>query len=350
MTVRTIAELLGAEVTGNDSVEILAIAPIDLAESTDLTYAIDDKRLAKLSESNAGAAVIPKQSNPPETSIPLIRVENVDEAIAKILEQLTEDENVPPAGIDPSAIVADSAVVAEDSAIGPYVVIGPRSTIGPRCVLHTRVSIGADVAVDECTVLDVGAVIKDHCQIGKRVRIGCNSVIGRDGFGYYMAGGQHKFMPHAGNAIIEDDVCIGSCSCVDRAKFGSTRVGAGTKIDNQVQVAHSVQIGKSCLICGQSGLAGSCKLGDYGILAGHAGIRDNISLGNNVQIAAFAAVSADVPDGQIVAGVPARPAKEAYRMLKAAIKLPELLKRVKHLETKLDKLGSSKDNQEPGNG
>jgi UDP-3-O-[3-hydroxymyristoyl] glucosamine N-acyltransferase len=178
--------------------------------------------------------------------------------------------------------------------------------------------------------------------IGRGVRIGPNSVIGHDGFGYHFAGGVHHKVPHVGTVIIEDDVELGACACVDRAKFGVTRVGAGTKIDNLVQIAHNVQVGKGCLLAALAGVAGSAELGDFVVMGGHAGVRDNVTLGAGVQASAFAAVAGDVPAGDTVAGIPARTWKEEGRIVAASAKLPELIKRIRDLEERISRLESPK--------
>ena len=203
--------------------------------------------------------------------------------------------------------------------------------------------VGAGATLGRDVVLLEGAVVRYGCVLGDRVRIGSNSVIGYDGFGYYHLDGVHHKIPHAGNVVIEDDVEIGACSCVDRAKFGSTRICAGAKIDNLVQIAHNVHIGPGCLLAGHSGVAGSTKLGAYVVMGGHSGVRDNVSVGSGVRIAACSGVAADVPDGEAMAGTPALPAREEMRIMKAGKKLPDLLKRVKDLEARLKAIESSKD-------
>ena len=333
MTVRAIADLVGGTVEGDETVRVTGVAAIATAGPDEITFAVDGKRALALTESAAGAAIA--GAGDVQAPMPLVRVENVDAAVAKLLEAMSPGDDLPAVGVHPSAAVAPDAVLADDVAVAPGVVIGPRTRLGAGCALCANVSLGADVELGERTVLQDGVAVRRDCQIGSRVHIGPNSVIGADGFGYFTAGGVHRKVPHIGNVVIEDDVELGACVCVDRAKFGSTRIGAGTKIDNLVQVAHNVQIGKGCLIAGQCGIAGSASLGDFVVMGGGAGIRDNISIGKGAQCAAVSAVANDVPDGQVVAGIPAVPARDALRIVQSTAKLPELLKRVKALESRL---------------
>lgn len=338
LTVQQVAAAVGGAVEGDGSKRLSGLAAMDSASAEHLTFAADDRRAAQLARSLAGAAIV-NQAAPP-AAMPLIRVADVQAAIASLLSQLAGPEDLPPVGIAASAVIAADAIVPPDAALGPGVVIGAKAVLGPGCVLCANVSIGAGAVLGCNCVLFEGVVIRSGSVIGNNVRIGPNSVIGWDGFGYYFADGVHHKIVHAGNVVIEDDVEIGACTCIDKAKFGSTRIGRGSKIDNLVQVAHNVQVGNGCILVGQCGLAGSTKLGNYVIIGGHAGIRDNISLGDGVQCSAFAAVAQDVPAGQVVAGVPAGPAKEQFRMFQAMTKLPELLKRVKELEKRLSTLES----------
>ncbi|MDY6914263.1 MAG: UDP-3-O-(3-hydroxymyristoyl)glucosamine N-acyltransferase [Planctomycetota bacterium] len=341
LTIRQVAELIGGDVEGDDSARIAAVASLESAGPAELTFVVDGKHAARLSESKAGAAVVSRMA--PSAPMPLIRVDDVQAAVARVLDAFCEPEDLPPVGRHPSAVLADDAEVADDVAIGPNVSVGSRAKISAGCVLCAGVCIGAGVTLGRDVVLREGVVVTARCVLGDRVRVWPNSVIGADGFGYYFADGAHRKIPHAGNVVIEQDVEIGACSCIDRAKFGSTRIGAGTKVDNLVQVAHNVQVGRGCILVGRCGIAGSAVLGDYVTIGGGAGIRDNIKLGSGAKCSAFAAVASDVADGQVVAGVPAIPAARALRAAKAGEKLPELIKRVRKLESRLDALVSSKN-------
>ena len=342
MTVRAIADVVGGVVEGGPDVPITGVAAIDVAGPGDVTFAIDARRVAALAKCGAGAAIVGRDASPAE--MPLIRVTDVNTAVAALLAHLAPAEDLPPVGVHPRACIAEDAQLGPDVAVGPGVTVGPRVKIGPRSVLCANVSVCADVVLGEETVLFDGAVVRHGCLVGNRVRIGPNSVIGFEGFGYYHADGVHHRIPHVGAVIIADDVDIGACTCVDRGKFEPTRIGAGTKLDNLVQIGHSVQVGRHCLMAGQVGVAGSTRLGDGVVIGGSAGLRDNIVLGDGVQCAAFSAVAGNVLPGQAVAGAPAVPARDAYRMMMAQARLPGLIKRVRSLESRLKALESSKDN------
>jgi len=342
MTVRQVAECVGGAVEGDGTLVLEGVAPLEAAGPNQLTFAADAKFAARLQESRAGAALVGKGLQRP--GMPLIRVDDVQAALVKLLEKIAEPEDLPPVGVHPSAVISPKATVAPDAAVGPHVAVEAGATIGAGCVLCAGVYVGPDVSVGERTVLAPGVVVRARVKIGRRVRIGPNSVIGGDGFGYHYSGGVHHKVPHVGTVEIEDDVELGSCACVDRAKFGVTRVGAGTKIDNLVQIAHNVQVGRGCLMAALAGVAGSAELGDYVVLGGHAGVRDNIAIGPGVQVAAYSGVAGDVGPGERVAGIPARPWKEEGRIMMGVAKVPDLLKRVRELEERIRVLESANHN------
>lgn len=340
ITASQVAAVVGGSVEGDGQVSLSSVAPMDSATAGQLTFATDERRAARLGASNASAAIV--AAHPSSAPMTLIRVANVQKALATLLGHIADAEDLP-AGRHASAVVDPSAVLAGDVRMGPNVTVGPRAKIGSGCVLCANASVGADVVIGDDTILFDGAVIRSGSRLGSRVRIGPNSVIGWDGFGFYFAGGVHNRIPHAGSVVIEDDVEIGACACVDKAKFGTTFIGAGTKIDNLVQVAHNVQMGRGCVVAGLCGVAGSAKLGNYVIVGGHAGIRDNVTIGDGVQCAAFTGVMHDLTGGQTVAGMPAGPATHQYRIMLGMQKLPELIKKVRELESRLAALEPPKN-------
>jgi UDP-3-O-[3-hydroxymyristoyl] glucosamine N-acyltransferase len=270
-------------------------------------------------------------------------VDQVEGAVAQVLALIGEHEGLPPPGVHPSAIVADDAEVGSGVAIGPGVVVGSGVRIGRGAVLCPHVVVGADAVVGDETILLAGTVVERRCRIGRGCRIGPNAVIGSSGFGYYFSAGSHQRVPHTGTVEIGDDVDIGACSCVDRAKFGATRVGDGTKIDNLVQVAHNVQIGRHCVLAGLVGIAGSTVLKDGVVLGGHVGIRDNITLGAGLRCAAFSAIAQDMPDGAVVAGFPAFDARRWLRSVRLFESLAEMHERIRQVEAKVKALESAAD-------
>lgn len=339
MTVREVAELVGGQVEGDGETIVDSLAPLDAAQGGQLTFALDERRMNKLGECRAAAAIVPKAAS--GLAMAQVVVGDVQAALSALLAALHPGEDLPPRGVHPSATVAADGVLGADVAVGPGVVIGAGASIGEGTALLANVVVGRRAKIGRHCVLAEGVVVRWGCVVGDRVRIGPNSVIGEDGFGYHTVGGVHRKIPHAGNVVIEDDVEIGACSCVDRAKFGSTRVGAGTKIDNLVQVAHNVQVGAGCILVAQCGIAGSARLGRYVVLGGSAGVRDNISMGDGAQCAAYSAVAGDVQAGEIVAGTPAGPARQRLRTLQVLDKLPDLIKQVRQIETRLQNLEST---------
>lgn len=343
LTVGRIAELIGGTVEGDSSVRIESMESLGSTGAGGLTFAADNKRAELLVDSQAGAAIVGKTATVGDTSIPLIRVEDVHAAVATLLGYLSPPDDLPPVGVDQAARVSPDAQLGENVRIAPGVVIAGGTRISNGSALCGNVLIGSNVEIGKDVVLCEGVSVHRDCIIGDRVVIGPNSVIGYDGFGYYHTGEVHKKVPHIGNVVIEDDVEIGACTCIDRAKFGSTRIGAGSKIDNLVQVAHNVQMGRGCLLAGQCGIAGSVKMGDFVVLGGKAGIRDNVSIGNRVTCGGATAVLEDVPDGATLFGIPGIPAKEKFRQILLINKLPELVKRLRELEKRLDTLEFAKD-------
>ncbi|MFP4353790.1 MAG: UDP-3-O-(3-hydroxymyristoyl)glucosamine N-acyltransferase [Phycisphaerae bacterium] len=340
-TTQQIADAIGARCEGPGEVEISGPAAIDAAGPGQITFAADSRRAAGLAASKASAAIV---ADAPESApMVLLRVDDVEAAWSNLLGLFAPELAEPAEGIDPTARVDASAKIDPAAAIGQNVVIGPGAVvaagavIGPNCVLEQDAIIGA------ATRLHAGVVVRHRCTIGAGCTIGPNCVIGHEGFGYFFRDGAHQLVPHVGNVVIEDSVELGACVCVDRAKFGSTRVGAGTKVDNLVQIAHNVQIGAGCLLVGQCGIAGSARLGDYVIIGGSAGVRDHVQLGDQARLAAYSAAAGDIPAGQTFAGTPAAEAKEAFRQVMALAKLPDLLKQVKKLESRVKALESPED-------
>lgn len=335
LTLRQVAERLGGTVEGDETRTVRGLAALEEAGPDELTFASEPKHFSALGKTRAAAALVPVGAHP-QPAPALVHVSNVPLAVGQLLAWLAPPEDLPPRGVDTSAVVHPTARVAADAAVGPKVTIGPRATVGAGTALCAGVALGADVCVGAGCVLQEGVVVRSGCVLGDRVRIGPNSVIGADGYGYVFAGGVHHKIPHIGNVVIEDDVELGACVCVDRAKWGSTRIGAGTKIDNLCQIAHAVQVGPGVLMAAQVGVAGSTKIGPFAVFGGKVGVRDNIEIGPGAVIGACACIAQSVTTTRPQMGVPSRDALAFLQQQKALEKLPELLHRVKKLERRME--------------
>lgn len=267
-------------------------------------------------------------------------VDDVELAMARALALFAPPIWRPGEGIDPTARVDATARLGPGCRVGPLVVIGPHVVLGARCVLHPGVVLGAETALGDDCELFPHVVVRERCRLGHRVTVHAGSIIGTDGFGYRWDGRQHLKVPQIGRVVIEDDVEIGSCTCIDRAKFGETVVGRGTKIDNLVQVAHNVRIGNHCIITGQVGLAGSVVVGHGVVFGGQSAVRDHVRLGDGAMVAACSAVAEDVAPGAVVSGLPALPHRQSLREQGALRRLPELVQQARQLQEQVRQLAA----------
>ncbi|HZF02442.1 MAG TPA: UDP-3-O-(3-hydroxymyristoyl)glucosamine N-acyltransferase [Methylomirabilota bacterium] len=331
-TTSEISKLIGGEVVGDGNAALKNFATIESAQLGDLTFAENEEFFARAEQSAATAIIADKRFS--STKKILIRVPNARVAFAKALALFFPEPKFS-AGIHPTAVVAKSVQVDSSAHIGPHCVVGERVKIGARSVLQAGNFVGDDSKLGDDVNLFPNVTIYPRGQIGNRVRIHANSVIGSDGYGYVLDEGVHRKVPQIGNVVIGDDVEIGAGVTIDRGALGPTVIGKGTKIDNLVQIAHNVQIGEHCLVVAQVGIAGSSKLGNYVVLAGQAGIGGHLKIGNQVTVAAQSGVMNDIPDGEKWLGAPAQPDRQTKRQMIAIQHLPELLKRVAELEKKL---------------
>ena len=328
-TAARIAEQLEGEIIGDGTIALTGFSSADLAGPGDLTFAEKDTHFAAADASAASAILV---SGPfSSTSKVIIRVPNARVAAARVLPLFFPPEEYPP-GIHPSADIAPTAQVDVSAYVGPACVIGPGVTIGARSALLGGNHIGRDCQVGDDVRLFPNVVLYERTRIGHRVAIHAGTVIGSDGYGYVFDQGRHRKVLQVGNVIIEDDVEIGANSAIDRAALGSTVIGAGTKIDNLVHIAHNVVFGQHCLIMGQCGFAGSTQFGDYCVIASQSGVAGHLTIGHRVTVGGKSGVTRDLADGQTVLGFPAVPDKQAKRQWIGVQQLPELIVRMRELE------------------
>ena len=334
-TAAYLAEQLKGEVVGDGSVLLTGFSSADRACAGDLTFAEKDAYFAA-AEASAASAILVSGPFTSATKV-VIRVANARVAAARVLPLFFPPEEHPP-GIHPSASIAPSAQVDATACVGPGCVIGPGVTIGARSALLGGNHIGRDCRIGEDVRLFPNVVLYSRTQIGHRVAIHAGTVIGSDGYGYVFDRGRHLKILQVGNVIIEDDVEIGANCAIDRAALGSTVIGAGTKIDNLVHVAHNVVFGRHCLIMGQCGFAGSTRFGDYCVLASQSGVAGHLKIGSQVTVGGKSGVTRNVADKETVLGYPAVPDKQAKRQWIGIQKLPEMILRMRELEKQVAEL------------
>ncbi len=337
ISLKELAALCGGRVVGDENVVVSSIASLDVAKAGELTFLTGTKNFSDISESlktNKIAAVITSE-NIPDLPVPSIRLKNPHLGLIAALNFFRKEVKIS-YKIHPTAYVSESATVASDAIVGPNAVVEDGAIIGAGSHIEGTAYIGRFAKIGSNTHIHPGVKILDDCVVGSNCIIHSNTVIGSDGYGFAQEQGQHIKVPQLGNVIIEDNVEIGACVTVDRATMESTVIGEGTKTDNHIHIAHNVKIGKKCLIVAQVGIAGGATIGDYVVIAGKAGIIGHVHIGTGSTILSCGIVTNNVPEKSYISGFPAKPHQEELRIKGALRKLPDLIKRVKNLENKID--------------
>lgn len=331
MKVSAIAKLLRGNLTGNAEHEIHAVAALDTAGPSDLAYVERLLSLDQAADSRAGCLLVPEGASlPGHTTIALPYPKL---ALIRAAEALHPAPSPPP-GIHPTAVVAPDAQLATDCSVSANVVIESGATVGAGSRLLPGVYLGEGVRLGAHCTLHPRVTVYPGAQIGDRVIIHAGVVIGSDGFGYVLAEGRHVKFPQLGKIVIEDDVEIGSNTTLDRGSLGSTVIGQGTKIDNLVQIAHNVKIGRHCIIVSQTGISGSAEVGDYVVMAGQVGVGEHAHIEDRVVVGGQAGVLPGkiVRSGSVVWGTPCRPMSEFKKTIARLARLDALAEKVKELE------------------
>jgi UDP-3-O-[3-hydroxymyristoyl] glucosamine N-acyltransferase len=300
-----------------------------------LAYVESPRALAQAEASQAGCLLVPEGASLAGQTT--IAVRHPKLALVRVAEAL-HPAATPPAGIHPTAVVAPDAQVAADCSVGPNVVIEGEVTVGAGTRLGAGVFLGQGVRVGAQCILHPRVTVYPGAQIGNRVILHAGAVIGSDGFGYVFAEGRHVKFPQLGKIVIEDDVEIGSNTTLDRGSLGSTIIGQGTKIDNLVQIAHNVKIGRHCIIVSQTGISGSSEVGDYVVMAGQVGVGDHARIEDRVVVGGQAGVLPGkiVRAGSVVWGTPCRPMSEFKKTIARLARLDALAEKVKALAKQID--------------
>lgn len=338
-TVRELAEFLHGKLE-NDAPELKVTGVNGLVEAgaNDISFAVPP-HVEHCHLSKAGVMVLGFDDPVLPDNRPVIRVENPRAAFAALLELFRHRAEVERVVSD-KAYIAPSAKIGKDVAIMPFVYIDEGAEIGDGTVIYPHVYVGRNVKVGSNCLFYPSSTIREGCVLGNKVVLQSGAVIGGDGFGYITdkKTGKHSFVLQAGNVVLEDEVEIGSNSCIDRATAGSTVVGAGTKIDNLVHLGHNDVLGKNCLVVAHVGISGSVTAGDNCVFAGQVGTVGHITIGNNCQFAGRTGITHNIPDNSVCAGFPAQPYKEWLKQEANLRKVGDLLKKVKELEKALAEL------------
>ena len=343
LTATQLAQKLGAELIGDGSVCIAEVSPLKTAGEKSVTFLSDKKHTADLRDSQAGAVIVSEVIE--KLNKPQLIVENVDVALIKVLNIFARQLKRAEPGIEKDAVIAEDAEIGKNSYIGHGVVIDANVRIGENSIINSGSMIRENSRVGDNCRIDSNVVIYHNCQIGNNVIIQANTVIGATGFGYAFIDGVHQLIPHNGGVVIEDFVEIGANTCIDRAKFGNTIIGAGSKIDNLVQIAHNVEIGKCCLIVAQVGIAGSAKIGNGVVFAGQSGTSDNVEIGDGVIVGFRTVAVKDIEAGKKVLGVPAIDFSQEAKLIALRKRLPKMADQLKQLSKRIERLEASEDNK-----
>ncbi|MBI9018258.1 MAG: UDP-3-O-(3-hydroxymyristoyl)glucosamine N-acyltransferase [Phycisphaerae bacterium] len=343
MKLGSLADKIDGQLIGDSDLEIRSIATLSDAVAGDISFLSDRKFAHQIDATGAGAIIVSVDYNQPCAKA-LVLVKDVNAAIEKLLELFVPAGDSPEPGIHKSATIASTAELADNVAIGPNVVIEAGAVIGSGTKISAGCFIGRNVSIGDNCFIWPNVVIKYNSEIGNNVIINANTTIGTDGFGFRLVDGKHKRITHIGSVLIEDNVEIGANCAIDRAKFGKTIIGAGTKIDNFVMIAHNVKIGQNCILVGQVGIAGSTELGNYVVLAGNAGAADHVKIGDGAMLGACSVAISDVAAGAKLMGIPARDFRDYFKEVASLKKLPQLQKDFRILRKQMDKSAKAENN------
>lgn len=337
-----LAALTHGVVVGDPNATINRVSAVDDADARSLTFAVDERWVEKALRSRAGAVIVPSAAASVERDgKSLLVVDNVRAALATVLQSFAPQL---PAGefTHPSAVVASGVTREAGVWVGPGVIVADGAVLGAGSILLGGSYVGANTRIGARTLVHPRVIVLDECVIGDDCVLQSGCVIGSDGFGFVRVGAEQIKIPQIGNVVIGDRVEIGAATTIDRAVTGSTTIGAGTKIDNLVQIAHNVQIGDDCTICAQTGIAGSTRLGKRVIVGGQTGMIGHIEIGEGTIVAAGSKVIGSWPPQSFISGDYAMPHRENIEQKVLLRKLPKLFEQVRTLMNALDELRKSK--------
>lgn len=332
-TAQQIADILEGDVVGNPEAEVSKLSKIEEGTEGSLTFLANPKYTPFIYSTKSSIAIVNREFIPEvEVDITLIKVEDAYKSFSKLLEYYNQIKNNK-TGIESPSFISESSNYGENVYIGAFSYIGENVQIGNNVKIHPNTYIGDNVVIDDNSIVFSGAKIYSDCVVGKNCVINSGTIIGADGFGFAPNEvGEYSKVPQIGNVIIEDNVDIGAATTIDRATLGSTIIRSGVKLDNQIQIAHNVEIGKNTVIAAQTGIAGSTKIGENCQIGGQVGIVGHISIGNNVKIQAQSGIGRNVKDNEVLQGSPALPYADYNKSYVHFKNLPKIVKNINDLE------------------
>ena len=345
LTHQALADLVGGTLIQGDAQGVVTgLNSLSEAQPGDVSFLGNPRYAPQLKSTQATAVLISQDLADLPAEKALIRVANPTLAFSAVIRYFGPKSKPLAMGVHPTAVIG-SGVSLDPSkvSVGPHAFIDDEAVIGDGSIIHPGAIVGFAARLGANCVIHSNAVIKEHCILGNRVVIHSGSVIGTDGFGYELVQGRHQKIEQVGIVQIDDDVEVGSCTTIDRARFGRTYIGAGTKIDNLVQIGHNVVTGQNCILVSQTGISGSTRLGNYVVMGGQVGVAGHLEIGDQVTFLAKSGVTKNYPSPGAYTGYPAKPLIEGRKMLTYPGRVPELLQRVKELEQRLASLESKTD-------
>jgi UDP-3-O-[3-hydroxymyristoyl] glucosamine N-acyltransferase len=334
-TLEQLAAEIGGTFTGDGSITLTGLAPLDAATEGHLTF-LTNAKYAKMAEATHASAILLEKPLP-GLSKPFLLVSNPYAKLPKLL-QLFYPPAKPEPGVQEGAWVHPKATVETSATIYPGAVVAAGAQVGARTVLYPGVFIGQEAVVGADCILYSNVTVREKCILGNRVILQPGVAIGGDGFGFAPDSGTYEKIPQVGNVVLEDDVELGANTCVDRAALGSTRIGKGTKVDNLVQIAHNVVIGENTIIVSQTGISGSTHIGNQVVMGGQVGLAGHLKIGDHVTLATRTGVMEDIPEKGVYWGSPSSPMSVEMKNVAAYRQLPDMIKRLRRLEKTLEKM------------
>lgn len=336
-TAQQIAGILEGDVIGNPDIEVTKLSKIEEGTKGSLTFLANPKYKSYIYSTKASITIVNRTFEPEnEVATTLIKVDDAYKAFSKLLEYYNQVK-LNKLGVEQPSYISKSASYGENVYIGAFTYIGENVKIGNNVKIFPNVYIGDNVKIGDNTILFAGAKVYFDCIVGKHCIINSGAIIGADGFGFTPnEQGEYSKVPQTGNVILEDFVDIGAATTIDRATLGSTIIRKGVKLDNQIQIAHNVEIGKNTVIAAQTGVAGSTKIGENCIIGGQVGIIGHINIGNNVKIQAQSGIIRNIKDGEVLQGSPAFAYGDFNKSYVYFKKLPKIMKEINEIDKKIN--------------